>query len=453
MSSWSKSSYKLVRGIFEKERNCARCTNNFYRRDKAVLSMMSQCLMVSKTKFRHSVTTTFCIARFSVKALSLWPFCENLIKLRIFVFFSLVLRMSTEQRINQKLLVRLGNSPTETLKLLQEVYGDDTMSRTRLFEWHRRFKEGREEVEDDHRSGRPSTSRTDENVERVRQKVRSDCSLTVRIIVDELGMNSERVWRIFTEDLGMRKVWAKMVPRLLNERQKKWRVQVCQDILEQPKTDPTCWKKLLLAMSHGSLSTIHSPKGRALNGKAHCHQDPKRRGCSSPKPRWCWSLFLMSMELPTQNSFHKAKLLISTSTQTSCDVWCAQWGRRELWETRSWLLHHDNAPAYNALGIREFLDKNNVAVLEQPPYSADLAPCAFFLFPKLKEAILKELVFKIQKPFKQPWRESFERSLRNPSRSAWKRGKGDWKSAFEPKEITLKATCCKIYLSNKMKHL
>ena len=52
--------------------------------------------------------------------------------------------------------------------------------------------------------------------------------------------------------------------------------------------------------------------------------------------------------------------------------------RRELWETRSWLLHHDNAPAHNALGIREFLAKNNIAVLEQPPYSSDLAPCDFF---------------------------------------------------------------------------
>ena len=68
----------------------------------------------------------------------------------------------------------LGKTPTEALKLLQEVYGDDTMSKTRLFEWHRRFKERREQVEDDRRSGRPSTSRTDENVERVRQKVRSD---------------------------------------------------------------------------------------------------------------------------------------------------------------------------------------------------------------------------------------------------------------------------------------
>ena len=49
--------------------------------------------------------------------------------------------MSVEQQINLKFLVRLGKTPTEALKLLQEVYGDDTMSRTRLFEWFRRFKE------------------------------------------------------------------------------------------------------------------------------------------------------------------------------------------------------------------------------------------------------------------------------------------------------------------------
>ena len=109
--------------------------------------------------------------------------------------------MSIEQRINLKFLFCLGKTPTEALKLLQEVYGDDMISRTCLFESHRRFKEGREEVEDDHWSGRPSTSRTDENVERVRQKVRSDRRLTVKMIADELGMNSERVWRIITEDL------------------------------------------------------------------------------------------------------------------------------------------------------------------------------------------------------------------------------------------------------------
>ena len=86
--------------------------------------------------------------------------------------------MSVEQQINLKFIVRFGKTPTEALKLLQEVYGDDTMSRTRLFEWHRRFEEGREEVEDNHWSGRQSTTRTDENVERVRHKVRSDRRLT-----------------------------------------------------------------------------------------------------------------------------------------------------------------------------------------------------------------------------------------------------------------------------------
>jgi len=51
------------------------------------------------------------------------------------------------------------------------VHGDDAILRARAFEWHRRFKEGREDVEDDTRSGKPATSRTEENVALFRQKV------------------------------------------------------------------------------------------------------------------------------------------------------------------------------------------------------------------------------------------------------------------------------------------
>ena len=69
-------------------------------------------------------------------------------------------------------------------------------------------------------------------------------------------------------------------------------------------------------------------------------------------------------------------------------------------EKKKWLLHHDNAPAYSALGIWEFLAKNNIAVLEPLAYSSDLAQCDFFLFPKLKE-VMKGTRFKIQKPLKQ----------------------------------------------------
>ena len=118
--------------------------------------------------------------------------------------------------------------------MLQEVYGDETMSRSHVFEWHKWFKEGREDVKGDSRSGRPSTSRTADNVERVKQMVHGDRRLTVRMIADELEINCDSVWKTITEDLGMRKICAKMVPKLLDDDQKERRVEVCQDILEHP---------------------------------------------------------------------------------------------------------------------------------------------------------------------------------------------------------------------------
>ena len=82
--------------------------------------------------------------------------------------------MSREQRANLKFLAKLGKTPSESFAMMQQVYGEETMSSTRAFEWHKKFKEGREEVEDDPRSGRPSTSRTVDNIERVKQMVRAD---------------------------------------------------------------------------------------------------------------------------------------------------------------------------------------------------------------------------------------------------------------------------------------
>jgi transposase len=58
--------------------------------------------------------------------------------------------------------------------------------------------------------------------------------------------------------------------------------------------------------------------------------------------------------------------------------------RPELWRAGNWLLHDDNAPSHRALAAREFLAHNNVTTFPHPPYSPDLAPCDFFLFPKMK---------------------------------------------------------------------
>jgi histone-lysine N-methyltransferase SETMAR len=62
-----------------------------------------------------------------------------------------------------------------------------------------------------------------------------------------------------------------------------------------------------------------------------------------------------------------------------------QWVRRkrpEIWKKDSWILHHDNALAHNALSVKTFLVKHKIPVLEHPPYSPDLAPYDFFYFQR-----------------------------------------------------------------------
>jgi hypothetical protein len=54
------------------------------------------------------------------------------------------------------------------------------------------------------------------------------------------------------------------------------------------------------------------------------------------------------------------------------------------WSSGTWLLHHDNAPCHAALSVREFLAKHSIPVVSHLPYSPDLAPCDFLLFPRLK---------------------------------------------------------------------
>ena len=128
--------------------------------------------------------------------------------------------MTIEQRINIKFCVKLGKTATETLNMLRDVYEDFSMSRTRVFKWHKRFVDGREDVEDDLKSGRPCTSTTDTNMKKVWQLVGSDHRLAIRVIANEVGMDKQTVRTILVDILGMQKVCAKMVPRLLTEEQK-----------------------------------------------------------------------------------------------------------------------------------------------------------------------------------------------------------------------------------------
>jgi hypothetical protein len=73
-----------------------------------------------------------------------------------------------EQRINIKFCVKIGKSASEALALLTVTYGKYAMKKSSVFEWHRRFKVGREAGQGDPRSGHPKTQRTDAHMDIVR---------------------------------------------------------------------------------------------------------------------------------------------------------------------------------------------------------------------------------------------------------------------------------------------
>jgi hypothetical protein len=71
-----------------------------------------------------------------------------------------------EQRVCIKFCVELGKSATEIIEMIREAFGELYLSRAAVLEWHSRFKAIRVSVEDDECPGRPSTSKTTENVEK-----------------------------------------------------------------------------------------------------------------------------------------------------------------------------------------------------------------------------------------------------------------------------------------------
>ena len=99
-------------------------------------------------------------------------------------------------------------------------------------------------MEDEPRAGRP-TSKTDENVERVRSIVRSDRQLTLRMINSELNLNQFTVHQILTQDLDIRKMCAKMVPKNLTTEQKANRRDVCLDFLDRLQREPEFFSRVI----------------------------------------------------------------------------------------------------------------------------------------------------------------------------------------------------------------
>ncbi|UYV65545.1 hypothetical protein LAZ67_3004659 [Cordylochernes scorpioides] len=248
------------------------------------------------------------------------------------------------------------------------------------------FSEGREDVNDEERGGRPSTSTTDEKINEVEKMILANRRITVREVAEDLNISIGSCHSIFINDLGMKRVAAKFVQKLLNCDQKQHRMNIANEMLDSVRDDPNLLQRVITGDEAGVYGYDVETKAQSSQWKLPHEPRPKKARQVRSNVKVLLTVFfdfrgVVHHEfLPQGRTVNKEYYLQVMRNLREA----IRQKRPDLWKNKNWLLHHDNAPAHTSLLVRVFLAKNSTLMMPQPPYSPDLPPCDFFLFPKRK---------------------------------------------------------------------
>jgi len=148
-----------------------------------------------------------------------------------------------EQRACIKFCFKVGRNATECYKMLKTAFGEQVMGRS---QWFSRFKAGRTSTDDDERSGRPVSSSMPEMTERVHQIIREYLHRTIDEVSMLVGISHGTCHKILTEDLKMRRVASKFIPRILSVDQKQQQLDACLDLKENVANDPSFLSNVIM---------------------------------------------------------------------------------------------------------------------------------------------------------------------------------------------------------------
>jgi len=125
-----------------------------------------------------------------------------------------------------------GKAPKEIYAILRETLGEHAPSYATVKNWVTQFKRGDFSTCDAPRPGRPKTVTTPEIVDQIHELILEDRRISAKSVAEQLGISRERVGSIILEDMDMRKLSAKWVPKSLNADQTRQRCQSSEQLLE-----------------------------------------------------------------------------------------------------------------------------------------------------------------------------------------------------------------------------
>lgn len=272
---------------------------------------------------------------------------------------------------------------------IQQTLGDDALPYSTVAYWVAEFKRGRLSCEDDHRSGRPSTSVTEENVKKVENLILQDRRITIKHLADILKISFGSIQSIVTDSLGFRKVSARWVPRMLTDENKRRRLEISKRNLEMLQRDPDQFCRRVVTMDE---TWVHhfdpETKRQSMSWKRPSSPPMKKFRVAPTAGKVMASVFWDSEGILFIDYMPKGQTITgSYYAGLIPKVRDAVKNKRRGKLSLGVLFLHDNAPAHRSEVALGAIRNAGFHMLDHPPYSPDLAPSDFHLFPKLKEYI------------------------------------------------------------------
>ena len=239
------------------------------------------------------------------------------------------------------------------------------------------------------------TASTPENISAIEKLVLNGKHITYRQIQYELGISNDVIQFILHEILHLTKVCARWIPHLLKPEQKVARIDWCKKMKSKFKkgTSPLVSKVIT-----GDETWIYhydpESKEQSRQWTPIGEPPPQKVRKSQYSKKQMYAIFFDPKGIRAVVALESGKTVSSEWYTTSCLPELIQNVHKMRPEdgTRGLLLHHDNASSHKALKTRKFIEETGFEELSHPPYSPDLAPCDFWLFPRIKKK-LKGRVF------------------------------------------------------------
>lgn len=293
-----------------------------------------------------------------------------------------------KQRAVIEFLTKEGCTAVEIHVRLQNVYGDSVIDISNVRRWVRRFREGETEVNDKARSGRPSSAVNPENREQVDGLIRGNRRITIAEVAEELQVSYGSAQAMLV-DMGYRKVCAKWVPKQLTPDLKNRRVEVCTELLEAYDTEGDGLFTNLVTGDE-TWAYLYDPESK--------RQSMEWRRPGSPRPQKFKTQRSCKKVLATVFWNNQGVILIDFLEQ-GCTINSERYvatlrklkeairRKRPELDVRDIKLHHDNARPHTSFVTTAAIAHMGWSVVPHPPYSPDLAPSDFHLFPSMKESL------------------------------------------------------------------